>query len=186
MFEMELVNKIQIDIPYILQLVKQYHDENCQDKTIIAKIQKAIGSSPDLRNKRDLIMQFIERMTPKKGNDIPDEWNDYVSEQCRKELDDIIDEEHLRPNETKKFMDQAFDDGYVTTTGVAITKVLPPMPVFGGGAANRETKKNTVLEKLQSFFSRFFGLFDGGFSEPITIKYEQEHGLDELMAAEGK
>ena len=183
-FEMELVNKIQIDIPYILQLVKQYHDENCQDKTIIAKIQKAIGSSPDLRNKRDLIMQFIERMTPKKGNDIPEEWNDYVSEQCRKELDNIIDEEHLRPKETKKFMDQAFDDGYVTTTGVAITKVLPPMPVFGGGAANREAKKNTVLEKLQNFFSRFFGLFDGGFSEPMTIKYEQEHDFEGLMAAE--
>ncbi|MBR5082033.1 MAG: type I restriction endonuclease subunit R [Bacteroidales bacterium] len=183
-FEMELVNKIQIDIPYILHLVKQYHDENCQDKTIIAKIQKAIGSSPDLRNKRDLIMQFIERMTPKKGNDIPDEWNEYVSEQCRKELDDIIDEEHLRPKETKKFMDQAFDDGYVTTTGVAITKVLPPMPVFGGGAANREAKKNTVLEKLQSFFSRFFGLFDGGFSEPVIIKYEQEHDFEGLMAAE--
>lgn len=162
-FEMELVNQIQIDIPYILNLVKQYHDKNCEDKTIIAKIQKAIGSSPDLRDKRDLIMDFIERINPKKEEDVSSDWNEFVEEQCRKELENIIKEEQLRPEETKKFMDQAFEDGYVTTTGVAITKVLPPMPVFGGGATNREAKKNTVLEKLQKFFSRFFGLFSGGF-----------------------
>lgn len=162
-FEMELVNQIQIDIPYILNLVKQYHDKNCEDKSIIAKIQKAIGSSPDLRDKRDLIMDFIERINPKKAGDVSSDWNEFVEEQCRKELEDIIEEEQLRPEETKKFMDQAFEDGYVTTTGVAITKVLPPMPVFGGGATNREAKKNTVLEKLQKFFSRFFGLFSGGF-----------------------
>lgn len=183
-FEMELVNRIQIDIPYILQLVKQYHDDNCKDKTIIAKIQKAIGSSPDLRNKRDLIMQFIERMTPKEGRDIPEEWNEYVNEQCQKELEDIINEEHLRPKETKKFMEQAFEDGYVTTTGLAITKVLPPMPIFGGGNVNREAKKNTVVEKLQNFFSKFFGLFNGGFAEPKVVSYEMGEETLGLMAAE--
>ena len=183
-FEMELVNQIQIDIPYILQLVKQYHDKNCEDKEIIAKIQKAIGSSPDLRNKRDLIMDFIKKINPQKSGDIHGEWNEYVNEQCRKELDTIIEEEHLSEKETKKFMDQAFDDGYVTTTGVAITKVLPPMPIFGGGAANRETKKNTVLEKLQNFFSKFFGLFSGGFFKPTPVQYIQEEDVELPMAAE--
>lgn len=183
-FEMELVNQIQIDIPYILQLVKQYHDKNCEDKEIIAKIQKAIGSSPDLRNKRDLIMDFIEKINPQKSGDIHGEWNEYVNEQCRKELDTIIEEEHLSEKETKKFMDQAFDDGYVTTTGVAITKVLPPMPIFGGGAANRETKKNIVLEKLQNFFSKFFGLFSGGFFKPTPVQYIQEEDDELPMAAE--
>lgn len=183
-FEMELVNQIQIDIPYILQLVKQYHDKNCEDKEIIAKIQKAIGSSPDLRNKRDLIMDFIEKINPQKSGDIHGEWNEYINEQCRKELDTIIEEEHLSEKETKKFMDQAFDDGYVTTTGVAITKVLPPIPIFGGGAANRETKKNTVLEKLQNFFSKFFGLFSGGFFKPTPVQYIQEEDVELPMAAE--
>ncbi|MBQ8673734.1 MAG: hypothetical protein IJ511_06770 [Bacteroides sp.] len=42
-FEMELVKQIQINIPYILQLVKQYHEKNCEDKTIIAKIQKYLN-----------------------------------------------------------------------------------------------------------------------------------------------
>lgn len=163
-FEMELVKQIQIDIPYILQLVKLYHDKNCQDKTIIAKIQKAIGSSPDLRDKRDLIMKFIDRMTPTPGqsspddSDITDEWNEYVNQQKEKELDAIIKEENLRPEETRRFIDQSFTDGYVITTGIAITKVLPPMPIFGSGSGSREAKKNTVLEKLTVFFNRYFNL----------------------------
>lgn len=163
-FEMELVKQIQINIPYILQLVKQYHDDNCLDKTIIAKIQKAIGSSPDLRDKRDLIMKFIDRMTPSSvmttpdDPDINEEWNEYVSQQREAELSAIIKEENLRPEETRKFIEQSFSDGYVTTTGIAITKVLPPMPIFGGGGVNREEKKNTVLEKLTAFFNRYFNV----------------------------
>ena len=163
-FEMELVKQIQINIPYILSLVKQYHEENCQDKTIIAKIQKAIGSSPDLRDKRELIMQFIDRMTPSPATtpqpdkDINDEWNEYVEEQREQELMRIIKEENLREKETREFIAQSFADGFVTTTGLAITKVLPPMPIFGGGTVNREVKKQTVLDKLTAFFNKYFNI----------------------------
>lgn len=156
-FEMELVKQIQINIPYILSLVKEYHDKNCQDKEIITKIQKAIGSSPDLRDKKELIMQFIDRMTPSKG-DVEDQWDEYINEEKERELQDIIREENLKEAETRAFMDQAFEDGYVTTTGVAITKVLPPMPLFGGGGNSREKKKETVLGKLKAFFEKYFNL----------------------------
>ena len=162
-FEMELVKQIQINIPYILALVKQYHDENSQDKTIIAKIQKAIGSSPDLRDKKDLIMRFIDRMTPTPGTtvsevDIDTEWTEFVDQEREQELKQIIKEENLREEETRRFIDQSFADGYVTTTGLAITKVFPPMPIFGGGNVNREEKKNTVLAKLTAFFNKFFNV----------------------------
>lgn len=159
-FEMDLVKQIQINIPYILSLVNEYHKKNCADKEIIAKIQKAIGSSPDMRDKKDLIMKFIEQMTPSPGNptptdiDIDTEWNDFVSKEQQEELDAIIKEENLKPEETKKFIEQSFVDGYVTTTGLAVTKILPPMPIFGGG--NREEKKENVLTKIQAFFNKYF------------------------------
>ena len=164
-FEMELVKQIQINIQYILQLVKQYHEKNCKDKTIVAKIQKAIGSSPDLRDKMELIMRFIERMTPtpdvpetEEETDIDNEWENYIKEQREADLNNIIAEENLKPEEARKFIEQSFTDGYVTTTGVAITKVLPPMPVFGGGNTNREAKKKNVLEKLTAFFNKYFNV----------------------------
>lgn len=160
-FEMELVKQIQINIPYILSLVKEYHNKNCGDQTIIAKIQKAIGSSPDMRDKKDLIMKFIEKMTPEHSEgeeDIDKEWSDYIAREREAELSSIIKDERLKPEETKKFIDQAFEDGYVTSTGLAITNVLPPMPLFGGGKANREKKKETVLTKLTGFFNKFFNV----------------------------
>ena len=156
-FEIELVKQIQINIPYILSLIEEYHKDNCKDKEIIAKIQKAIGSSPDMRDKKELIMQFIDRMTPSRG-DIEEQWDEYVNEEKERELAEIIQEEKLKDTETRKFMNQAFEDGYVTTTGVAITKVLPPMPLFGKGNASREQKKETVLGKLKAFFEKYFNI----------------------------
>ena len=156
-FEIELVKQIQINIPYILSLIEEYHKDNCKDKEIIAKIQKAIGSSPDMRDKKELIMQFIDRMTPSRG-DIEEQWDEYVNEEKEKELAEIIQEEKLKDTETRKFMNQAFEDGYVTTTGVAITKVLPPMPIFGKGNASREQKKEIVLGKLKAFFEKYFNI----------------------------
>lgn len=158
-FEMELVKQIQINIPYILSLVKEYHEQNCKDKEIIVRIQNAIGSSPDLRDKKDLIMQFIDRMTPTKG-DVEDQWDEYVKEAREKELATIIKEERLKESETRDFVSKAFEDGYITTTGVAITKVLPPIPLFGGGG-NREAKKETVIGKLKSFFDKFWDISFG-------------------------
>ena len=63
-FEMELVKQVQINIRYILSLVQQYHDSNCEDKEIIVKIKKQMDASPDMRDKRDLIEKFIMQMTP--------------------------------------------------------------------------------------------------------------------------
>ena len=107
-------------------------------------------------------MEFINRMTPSPDvptpsneDDINEQWNEYVDEQRERELQQIIEEENLHEDETRKFMDQSFADGYVTTTGVAITKVLPPLPIFGGV---REAKKQTVLDKLCAFFTKYFNI----------------------------
>jgi type I restriction enzyme R subunit len=41
--------------------------------------------------------------------------------------------------------------------GTAITKILPPVSRFSADAAH-STKKRTVLERLSTFFERYFGL----------------------------
>ena len=191
-FETELVKQIQIDIPYILQLIREYHEKNGEDKTLVVKIQKAVDSSPDLRDKKELIMQFIERMTPAQGEmleeqgDVADEWSRYVKEEKERELRTIIEEENLKPEEARAFVRQAFVDGYVTTTGIAITKVLPSIPIFGG-KVNREEKKNRVLEKLTAFFHKYFSLSWGVEPEPARRVTLYQFPADEeswSMAAE--
>ena len=156
-FEMELVKQIQINIDYILELVRQYHDSLCKDKEVVLRIQKSIDASPDLRNKRDLIMAFIERMTPADGDDIYGDWAGFIERRKEEELQQIIDEENLNEEETRRFVKRAFHDGYVNEMGTAVTKILPPMPLFEAGD-RRQTTKERVLEKIKAFFLRFFNL----------------------------
>ncbi len=42
------------------------------------------------------------------------------------------------------------------TTGTDVDQIMPAMSRFGG--TNREAKKKTILEKLQTFFEKFFGI----------------------------
>ena len=151
-FEMELVKQVQVNIHYILQLVQKYHDENCKDKEIIVQIRKQVEASPDMRDKRDLIEKFIERMTPETGKDVGDEWEQYIEEEKKKQLDIIIQEESLKPQETEAFMKRAFADGYVTETGTGIAKILPPVNPF---LPESGEKKQTVIEKLKSYLQKF-------------------------------
>ena len=153
-FEIELIKQIEINIDYILMLVKKYHDSHCDDKEVLITIQKAIDASPELRSKKALIENFIAGI-----NDVTDvmvEWREYVAQEKERQLTEIIRDENLKENETRKFMEIAFRDGAVKTTGTDIDKLLPPMSRFGGG--NRAEKKQGVIAKLLGFFERFFGI----------------------------
>ena len=153
-FEIELIKQIEINIDYILMLVKKYHDSHCNDKEILATIRSAVDSSPELRSKKQLIETFIANIN--EVEDVTTEWHTYVSEEREKELVRIISEEKLKEEETRHFIENAFRDGEIKTTGTDIDKLMPPVSRFGGG--NRTAKKQTVIDKLKDFFNRFFGI----------------------------
>ena len=154
-FEMELIKQVEINIDYILSLIRKYHEEHLQDKEMIVTIRKAIDSSVDLRNKKELIEHFIDSLTPE--SDVDEDWQTYVNEQRRAELNRIIADENLNHDEAFKFMDNAFRDGFIQTTGTAITKVLPPVSRFTP-TGDRTKKRETVIEKLTAFFNRFWNI----------------------------
>ena len=156
-FEMELVKQVQINIRYILELVQQYHDTNCQDKKIIVKLRKQIDASPDMRDKRELIEKFIDQMTPQAGSDVGEEWEQYIEREKKAELDAIIHEENLKPQETVDFMRRAFMDGYVTETGTGIAKILPPTNPF---LPESGEKKQTVIDRLKAYLQKFMNTND--------------------------
>ncbi len=153
-FEIELIKQIEINIDYILMLVKKYHDSHCDDKEILITIQKAVDASPELRSKKALIESFIAGIND--VDDVMTEWRTFVAEQKERELVKIIQEENLKEEETRKFIEVSFRDGNVKTTGTDITNLMPPTSRFGGG--NREEKKQNVISKLVDFFERFFGI----------------------------
>ena len=153
-FEIELIKQIEINIDYILLLVQKYHDSHCDDKEVLITIRKAVDASPELRSKKALIETFIAGI-----NDVSDvmlEWRTFVAEEKERQLVAIIQEENLKDDETRHFMESSFRDGSVKTTGTDIDRLMPPISRFGGG--NRAEKKQTIIEKLKGFFDRFFGI----------------------------
>ena len=71
-------------------------------------------------------------------------------------VQDLIQEENLNPEETRRFLNHSFREGQVKTNGTDIEKILPPMRRFGGG--NRAERKQTIIDKILKFFDKFFGL----------------------------
>lgn len=148
---------------------------------MLITIRKAVDASPELRSKKSLIETFIAGI-----NDVDDvmiAWHDYVAEERERQLKQIIAEEGLKEAETRKFMENAFRDGEVRTTGTDIEKLMPPVSRFGGGG--RAKKKQGVIDKLRGFFERFFGLGSANFTNnPKPIVYEMPENGDMPMVAE--
>lgn len=182
-FEVELIKQIEINIDYILMLVKKYHDTHCEDKEVLITINKAIDASPELRSKKALIETFIAGIN--EADDIMTEWHDYVVAKREEDLENIIKEERLKPEETRKFLENAFRDGEIKTAGTDIDKLMPPVSRFGGG--KRAEKKQGVINMLKTFFEKYFGI--GGSAsftkeqEPFTYNTSSE---PTLMVAEDK
>ncbi len=157
-FEMELIKQVEINIDYILELIRKYHEGHLKDKEIVISITKAIDSSVELRNKKDLIEQFIASLNP--ATRVEDDWRAFVDEKKLEELEAIINEESLVREEAYKFINNAFRDGYIQSTGTAFTKVLPPVSRFTQ-TGDRTKKRETVLEKLNAFFNKFWDISGG-------------------------
>ncbi len=151
-FEIELIKQVEINIDYILMLIKKYQRTNKQDKEIIVNIEKSIDSSIELRSKKDLIMNFINSLTP--ISNIDTDWQEYVKVQKMIELDNIITEENLNKQETYNFIEKAFRNDFIQETGTELNKILPPISLFTKD--NEKGKKRIkVLDKITAFFNKY-------------------------------
>lgn len=159
-FEMELIKQIEVNIDYILGLIKKYHDTNCNDKEILVTINKAINSSIELRNKKDLIEAFIESLNA--GSNVYEDFAKFMDSKKKEELDRIIEEENLDKDRTYKFVKKSFENGGIETLGTDIVDILPPISMF---SVNNEKsiKKKSVIDKLSEYFNRFFNISNRNF-----------------------
>ena len=155
-FEVELLKQVDINIDYVLMLVQKYHDSNCTDKMIIGDIERAIGASYELRNKKDLIEAFIDSLDS--SNDVTADWEKYLAEAKERELSAIIEEEALDDMATREFMANAFVDGGVPESGTEVASLMTKKPSRFAPANAYAEMKARVLDRLKGFFDRFNGL----------------------------
>lgn len=154
-FEMELIKQVDINIDYILGLIKKYHEDHIKNKEILVDINKAIDSSMELRNKKELINQFISSLDS--HSIIEEDWQKFVKQKKVQELEQIIDSENLNRDAVYAFVESAFNDGYITTTGTSIAGILPPVSRFLP-SGERSKKRENILTKITNFFDKFFSI----------------------------
>src|SRR3546814_5367782 len=88
-FEIELIKQVEINVDYILMLVERFIQAKGtgDDKEIRATIDRAINSSPSLRNKKDLIEQFVDSVSASAKVDA--QWQAFMAAKKAEELEQI-------------------------------------------------------------------------------------------------
>ena len=152
-FEMELVRQVDVNIDYILMLVEKHRGDFDKNRELAGAIDKAIGSSLELRSKRKLIEDFIASLNASAG--VAEQWMEFVERRKNEELEALIARERLKREETMKFFATALRDGVMKTTGTDIDLILPPLSRFG--TVRQETKAR-VTAALQEMFERYNGI----------------------------
>lgn len=155
-FEVELMKTVDITIDYVLMLVQKYHDTNCRDKVIVADIERAIGSAPALRNKRELVHAFIDSL--ESSDNVLDDWKRYVAEAKESELCAIIADESLDEAATRALVERAFAEGGIPEVGTEVTALMKRKPSRFAPESAYAALKQQVVERLRAFFERFAGL----------------------------
>ena len=156
-FEIELIKQVAINVDYILMLVEEHRKEcgNGKDVELPPVVSRAIDANPNLRSKKDLIEEFVAKMSVDTA--VVSQWEQFINDKRNQELDKIIEQENLYPKKTREYMDNAFCDGELQTIGTDITKVMKPMSRFGA-KNNHAEKKSRVIKALRVHFDRFRGL----------------------------
>lgn len=152
-FQLDLIKQVEISIDYIIELIRRYQASGARDKDLRIHLEKSIDSSLALRSKKDLLLGFIESISPQ--IDIHSALPAYIAAQQEAELASIIKQENLQETGTREFIQRAFERGELRDWGQELDKVLPAMPLFGAGAELSAKKRQSAIEKLRAFFERF-------------------------------
>ena len=155
-FEVELIRQIEINIDYILMLIKKYQDTHCQDKEILVEIRKSVESSMELRSKKALIFDFIAKLND--VEDVMEGWQGFVDRRREEAVKELIREEGLKEHETRKFLEAAFREGEIKTVGTDLDDIMPALSRFKGAKGVRAKKKQGIIEKLKELLERFLGI----------------------------
>ena len=186
-FELELIQKDEINVSYILRLLAKLIDapeeEKAKQKQNISNI---INNNPQLRSKKELIEQFIDGYLQDISDaDLVDEaFEKYWDEQKDKAFTQICEDEKLDERKIRKVIDTyIYDQRKPLNDDIAKTLTVKPKLL------ERKRVVPRVLEKVVAFVEKFY---DGsGFGSDDSPYVNDEGKIDNamddmLMAAEPK
>ncbi|MCE3038197.1 type I restriction endonuclease subunit R [Helicobacter anatolicus] len=162
-FEIELIKQVEINIDYILALIEKYAKSSNEEKQGIKKeIETSINSSFEMRNKKDLIMAFVECIN-NQSEDVFKDFEEYIEQKRKEEFEAIIKDNNLKKDEAREFVKRAFKYGEMEFNGTEFPKLLPKGTSLFSKTSNYGETKEKISAILQGFFERFYSISSSEF-----------------------
>lgn len=170
-FEIELIKQVEVNIDYILNLIEKFAKEHgVEIQGVKTKIEPILNSSVELRNKKDLIMDFIDKYN--KDQEVHAYFQDYIHQKREEEFQNIIEENRLNEEKAYSFMQHAFKGGEISFSGTKFPEIIEEKPsMFSQNSCYQEVKEK-VAASLSRFFHRFCDLTSAIFKKNGVKKDE--------------
>ncbi|WQV82329.1 type I restriction endonuclease subunit R [Helicobacter pylori] len=170
-FEIELIKQVEVNIDYILNLIEEFAKEHgVEIQGVKTKIEPILNSSIELRNKKDLIMDFIDKYN--KDQEVHAYFQDYIHQKREEEFQNIIEENRLNEEKAYSFMQHAFKGGEISFSGTKFPKIIEEKPSMFSQNSRYQEVKEKVAASLSRFFHRFCDLTSAIFKKNEVKKDE--------------
>ncbi len=150
-FEIELVRRDNINVAYILELLKQLDVKGPSFERDREFIINTMEGSIELRSKIELIERFIDgTIIPTENNiDVELEFDEYMAREKTKEIQTFVEEENLEPKKIQVIINNYEFSGKIKDSNIeeSINEKL--------GLIQRQEKVNTIKQKIIDLVNKF-------------------------------
>lgn len=158
-YECELVKQLDVNIDYLLNKLTEFHNNNIQDKEIIATMIKIIDSSYELRSKKQLILEFVESIKQdtelQSLAEIQNKFDQFYQTNKNDYLIKIINQYHLDKNKTLAFIDRCKNENEFIDYGNNINDLILEKPSRFSNYELRNKKINDVINALRAYYDTY-------------------------------
>ena len=158
-FEVELIHRDEINVRYILELLRIYFGKGAAEQQRIRKqISDLLSSEVKLRSKRDLILEFIDSNMPNLSDAdmIGDEFDEFWTTKQREAFERLCQEEGIKAEDLQQIIsDYLFTEQKPMPD--AIIKMLERKP--------KVLERRPIIERVTQKILNFVDVFINGIGE---------------------
>ncbi|MDD2888559.1 MAG: type I restriction endonuclease subunit R [Aliarcobacter sp.] len=157
-FEIDLLKSQEINLDYILELIFDHNKKVKNKSELVEEVRRVIRASLGNRAKESLVVDFINQTNLDEILDkasVIDEFFKFAQAEQQKEANELIKDENLNEEATKRYIVASLKREYASENGTELNAILPKMSPLN---PQYLTKKQTVFQKIAMFVEKFKGV----------------------------
>jgi type I restriction enzyme R subunit len=158
-FALELIHRDEINVAYILRLLAKYHEANKEEKARISRqIYELLAGEIQLRSKRELILEFIDKNLPETSDQeaIEDEFKGFWKRKQKEAFDQLCRDENISQEKVSRIIGE-----YLFTE----RKPLPETIVDLLETKPKLLERKSIVQRITDKILNYVDVFINGISE---------------------